>query len=213
LGYGYGAPGPMPLAFGKGAGGMRGSPYARPRDPWRGSQAIKVQPLPPGIGVEDLTALFTQYGEITLAVVKEGTPRHGYVNFATPQQALAAAAAGDIVLLGQTVNVEVSKRRKPPAIEGEPTDGIGIFNMPYTLTQDEVTGMLSQYPGFHTLKYITGKMGEFRGYCFAYFDTVDNATIAKDSLTGLTIGDQILGAKYSNKSVAEAFAPPIPVME
>jgi len=57
------------------------------------------------------------------------------------------------------------------------------------------------------------RTGEFRGYCFAYFDSVDNATVAKNSLVGLTIGDQILDVKYSNKTVTEAFAPPIPVME
>jgi len=212
MGFGYGVPGPMAFAFGKGAG-ARGSPYARPRDPRQGSHAIKVAPLPPSVTGEDLKMLFTQYGVVTLVVLKEGDPRHAYVNFATSQQAAAAAAAGDIVLLGQPANVVLSKRRKPPTMEGEPTDGVGIFNMPFTMTQDEVTAMLSQYPGFHTLKYITGKTGEFRGYCFAYFDSIDNATVAKDALVGLTIGDKVLDVKYSNKSVTEAFAAPVPVME
>lgn len=123
----------------------------------------------------------SQYGGVTLVVLKEGDPRHAYVNFATSQQAAAAAAAGDIVLLGQPANVPrslwrtaywntniaptkqnththnpvtdsivflfplllnatsggrpavLSKRRKPPTMEGEPTDGVGIFNMPFTM--------------------------------------------------------------------------------
>jgi len=57
------------------------------------------------------------------------------------------------------------------------------------------------------------RTGEFRGYCFAYFDSIDNATVAKDALVGLTIGDKVLDVKYSNKSVTEAFAAPVPVME
>lgn len=27
----------------------------------------------------------------------------------------------------------LSKRRKPPTMEAEPTDGVGIFNMPFTM--------------------------------------------------------------------------------
>jgi RNA recognition motif-containing protein len=132
-------------------------------------------------------------------VIKEGTPRHGYVNFATPQQALAAADSGDVVLRSQFASVTLSKRRVPPALEGEPSDCIGIFNMPFTMTKDQVTAVLGQFPGFHTLKYITTKTGEFRGYCFAYFNSVDNATLAKASLAGFPIGDQILDVKYPQR--------------
>jgi hypothetical protein len=46
------------------------------------------------------------YGEVTLVVIKEGEPRHAYVNFTNAQQAAAAAAVGTVYLQGQpsTVN-------------------------------------------------------------------------------------------------------------
>ena len=48
--------------------------------------------------------------------------------------------------------------------------------------------------------------GLFRGYVFAYFDSVANATVAKNALLGMTIGDQVLDCKYSNRPAEQALA-------
>eukprot|EP00668_Euglena_longa_P000904 GGOE01001090.1.p1 GENE.GGOE01001090.1~~GGOE01001090.1.p1 ORF type:complete len:315 (-),score=102.87 GGOE01001090.1:269-1165(-) len=183
--------------------GARFSPY--PRKPRGPSNAIKVQPIPDGTSIDDLKSVFSVYGSVIMAVIKEGDPRHAYVNFNTVEEANAAAGAKYIDLHGQTSVVTMSFRARNVVAEGEPTSGIGIFNMPFTMTYDEVHAMLAQYPGFQNLKYVTNKSGEFRGYVFAYFDSVENATYAKGQLLGVNIGEQVLDVKFSNKSEAEAF--------
>jgi hypothetical protein len=47
--------------------------------------------------------------------------------------------------------------------------------------------------------------GQFKGYVFAYFDSVENASVAKSSLLGLQVGNQVLDCKYSNKPAELAF--------
>eukprot|EP00667_Euglena_gracilis_P016682 EG_transcript_17482 len=186
--------------YGKGG---RFSPYNRkPRGP---SNAVKVQPVPDGTTVDDLKAAFAVFGPVGLAVIKEGDPRHAYVNFNTVEEAAAAAGAQFVDLNGTSAAVTMSFRARNVVLEGEPTSGVGIFNMPFTMTQDEVHSMLAVYPGFQSLKYVTNKNGEFRGYVFAYFDDVDNATYAKGQLLGVTIGEQVLDVKFANKGEADAF--------
>ena len=64
--------------------------------------------------------------------------------------------------------------------------------------------MLSQYAGFQTVKMVHKKTGEFRGYAFAYFNTVEHAVAAKEMLTGLLMGDQQVDVKFSDQSAEEA---------
>eukprot|EP00667_Euglena_gracilis_P015793 EG_transcript_16466 len=179
-------------------GAPRFAPYSsKPKGP---SNSIKISPVPDFATPEELKAIFAPYGAISAAIVKHNQPYHGYVNFTTHQEAATAVAAGDVELHGQVCNVIISTRPHQVVTEGAPTNGIGIFNIPFTMTQEEVISMLTGYPGFQSLKYITTKLGQFRGYVFAYFDSVDNATIAKSQLLGLPIGDQVLDVKYANKA-------------
>eukprot|EP00667_Euglena_gracilis_P016818 EG_transcript_17638 len=182
--------------YGRG-GGQRFAPYSsKPRGP---SNSIKIQPVPEFATPEEVKDIFAPYGAISVALVKLGNPHHGYVNFNTHQEAAAAVAAGPVELHGQICSVIISSRPRQAVAEGDPTSGIGIFNIPFTMTQEEVISMLTGYPGFQTLKYITTKLGQFRGYVFAYFDSVDNAAYAKSQLLGLPIGEQVLDVKFANK--------------
>ena len=64
--------------------------------------------------------------------------------------------------------------------------------------------MLEQHAGFTVAKMVYGGQGgktaRFRGYAFAYFDTVANATAAKDSLAGLILEGREVNVKYANPS-------------
>lgn len=201
--------GGMGMGMGMGMGGFgRFSPYPKRYRTRVGSIAIKVQPVPPEISEEDLKYAFGGFGEITLVVIKDGTPRHAYVNFTKPEEANAAAATQNVELAGQSCYVGLSLCQKPHIPEGEPTNGIGIFNMPFSMTYDEILSLISAYPGFLSLKMVTRKTGEFKGYCFAYFNTVEDATYAKSMLMGMTIGDQVLDCKFSNKPLLLTAPPP-----
>lgn len=41
--------------------------------------------------------------------------------------------------------------------------------------------------------------GQFKGYAFAYFDSVENATLAKDQLTGTLVEGASLNVKFCGR--------------
>uniref|UniRef100_A0A7S1IFS1 ATP-dependent RNA helicase n=1 Tax=Eutreptiella gymnastica TaxID=73025 RepID=A0A7S1IFS1_9EUGL len=171
----------------------------------RGSATIKVQRVPAGCSEEILAEAFQRFGEVQSAAVKaEGSPAYGYVNFTTVEAAQAATNCSTIEVMGVTCTVGLAKRRKGQVVEAPPSNGIGLFNLPYSTTQDELQNLLSPYAGFKTLKMVHKKTGEFRGYIFAYFESVETATVAKEMLTGLIMGDQQVDVKFSSQSSEEA---------
>jgi transformer-2 protein len=92
-------------------------------------------------------------------------------------------------------------------VEGPPTNGIGIFGLPLTSTQQGLEQLLSPFPGIIAIKMVhnraavNGRGGEFKGYAFVYFDTVDNASRARSQISGMVIDGCTIDAKYSNRSL------------
>eukprot|EP00667_Euglena_gracilis_P024165 EG_transcript_27620 len=155
----------------------------------QGSSTVKVQPVPPGTPDETMVALFSKFGEVQSAAVKQGSPTYAYVNFCSPEASQAAAAAGGVEIGGILCTINLAKRQHRQAAESPPCNGLGMFNLPYSTTQQELQGILCQYEGFRAVKMIHRKAGEFRGYAFAYFDMVDQASTARALLQGLIIAD------------------------
>jgi|UniRef100_A0A7S4GH61 hypothetical protein len=180
-------------------------PQPWPKD-WHEIATIKVQPIPMGLTDQHLVEAFAPYGDIESAVVKPGSSAHGYVNFVAPESARAAAEAESVELLGHWCWVTLGKKKHQPVEEGGPTDGLGLFNLPFATTYEELHALLAGHPGFQLVKMVYRKSGEFGGYAFAYFDSVENASAAKEALLGLMLGDQTMDVKFSKKSSAEALA-------
>eukprot|EP00994_Dinema_validum_P000564 NODE_1108_length_1098_cov_30.563394_g853_i0.p1 GENE.NODE_1108_length_1098_cov_30.563394_g853_i0~~NODE_1108_length_1098_cov_30.563394_g853_i0.p1 ORF type:complete len:285 (-),score=32.63 NODE_1108_length_1098_cov_30.563394_g853_i0:242-1048(-) len=78
---------------------------------------------------------------------------------------------------------------------GMKTNGIGLFNLPFVMTEDELWGYLTPYSA-ESVKMVVHE-GRFRGYAFAYFADVMAATRAKEGLEGLVIGTQSIDVKYA----------------
>eukprot|EP00667_Euglena_gracilis_P015004 EG_transcript_15565 len=198
--------------YGGRAPAVRPTPYQRPGPAkqllaeW--GTSVKVQPVPEGIDEQQLAAAFAAYGEVVSAAVHRGTPAFGHVNFATREAASAVAAMGQVDLCGLIVSVTLSRRRWEVSEEGAPNAGIAIFNLPLTMTREVLLEYLSVYPGLQTVKLALHPSkgtardfgGQFKGYAFAYFDSVENATVAKDQLTGALIEDCTITVKYCNKA-------------
>ena len=70
--------------------------------------------------------------------IKQGCPRYGYVNFSTTEAAQAAAGSGKLQIAGTLCTVGLSKRRKGQTAEAPPSNGIGLFNLPYSTMHDEL---------------------------------------------------------------------------
>uniref|UniRef100_A0A7S1IY62 RRM domain-containing protein n=1 Tax=Eutreptiella gymnastica TaxID=73025 RepID=A0A7S1IY62_9EUGL len=152
---------------------------------------------------EALKEYFSQYGEVESVVLKEGTPRYGYVNFTNHEAAYSASAELTIDIDGSLVSIGLAKKRGSE-VQAPPSDGIGLFNLPWTTTNEELSELLMQFAGLLNLKMVTRKDGSFRGYAFAYFDCEANATIAKNALTGLTMAGNFIDVKFSSQQSTEA---------
>jgi|UniRef100_A0A7S4CCW5 hypothetical protein len=211
-GKGWGAPGAWTSGYG---GGQRYHPYGGGKG-GKGNVRlgpavnVKVQPIPASASKERLSEIFSMYGEVGSAVIVPGEPSYAYINFMTPQAAQAASAMQTVEIDGEWCQVMMAKRRPAPKQTGEvgPSNGIGLFNLPFATTQDELNTLLGSYPGFSTLKMVYDKNNnnKFKGYAFAYFNSVEDATNAKNLLSGLVLGTNNVDVKFSSQSADEAMA-------
>eukprot|EP00667_Euglena_gracilis_P010453 EG_transcript_10642 len=174
------------------------------------SSTVKVQPLTPDITREVLVATFSIFGEVASAAVKRGVPICGYVTFASPHGAALALAQGQLSLDTTTAFITLAAQRKAAQLEAGPSNGVGLFNLPFSTTYDELQCMLKDYEGLQTIKMVHKRdTGQFKGYAFVYFDTVAHATQAKAMLVGLTMGDQRVDVKFAAQS-ADSTLPGAP---
>ena len=116
--------------------------------------------------------------------------------------------------IGTTVRRQCPSSRPPPMPpplhiffpRTQGSTGIALFNVPFSFTYDEMQMLLVPYPGLVRLKWITEK-NHFKGYAFAYFDTLENATHAKNGLEGLVLQGQQVDVKWADKRVPAVTAP------
>eukprot|EP00668_Euglena_longa_P004997 GGOE01005868.1.p1 GENE.GGOE01005868.1~~GGOE01005868.1.p1 ORF type:complete len:294 (+),score=68.77 GGOE01005868.1:57-884(+) len=176
---------------GKGMGGNRFQPY--PKKSGLPTTSVKLQPVPEGVGEDQIREVFTPFGEIQSVRIMAGQPNYAYVNYTTTQAAAAAIAMNQVELGGTKVFVNAGRPKYPDA-----TDSIGLFNVPYATTQEEIEKLVSAHAGFKKLKMIT-KPGttEFRGFCFVDFETVENAVAALEALQGTWVGNKAIDVKFA----------------
>eukprot|EP00668_Euglena_longa_P010153 GGOE01012309.1.p1 GENE.GGOE01012309.1~~GGOE01012309.1.p1 ORF type:complete len:309 (+),score=50.35 GGOE01012309.1:28-927(+) len=166
---------------------------------------VKVQPLPSDATRESLVETFSMFGEVSSAAVKRGVPTCGYITFASPHGATLALAQGQLPIGNTTAFITLAAQRKVTPPEAGPSNGIGLFNLPFSTTHEELQCMLKDYEGLQSIKMVQRKdTGQFKGYAFVYFDTVAHATQAKAMLAGLTIGDQHVDVKFAAQSADDA---------
>eukprot|EP00668_Euglena_longa_P004994 GGOE01005865.1.p1 GENE.GGOE01005865.1~~GGOE01005865.1.p1 ORF type:complete len:293 (-),score=65.24 GGOE01005865.1:361-1185(-) len=178
---------------GKGMGGNRFQPYG-PKRSGLPTTSVKLQPLPEGVDEAQIREVFTPFGEIQSVRVMAGQPNYAYVNYTTTQSAAGAIALNQIDLGGAKVFVNPGRPKYPDA-----TDSIGLFNVPYTTTQEEIEKLVTAHAGFKKLKMIM-KPGttEFRGFCFVDFESVDNAIAALEALQGTWVGNKAIDVKFAS---------------
>uniref|UniRef100_A0A7S1HX02 RRM domain-containing protein n=1 Tax=Eutreptiella gymnastica TaxID=73025 RepID=A0A7S1HX02_9EUGL len=180
-----------------GKGGNRSGRSGASKGP---SKSIKISPVPQGMHRDQLSELFSAYGEVESCVVNDGAPKYGFINFVTEDSAKAAAAMDRIELLGEWCTLTLSKGRGIGEEGAPPSTGVGLFNLPFKTTHDELEQLMATYTGKENIKMVYRQNGEFRGYAFVYFDSVENATNAKDALQGLVLGTQAIDVKFASKT-------------
>eukprot|EP00667_Euglena_gracilis_P011665 EG_transcript_11930 len=166
---------------------------------------IEVEPLSPDVTREVLVATFSVFGEVASAAIRRGYPIRGYVTFETPDAAAQAQARGQLRLGTTIVFIAFVGQRRSSKPEASPSNGLGLFNLPFSTTLEELRCMLADYDGLQSIKMVHRKdTGHFKGYAFAYFDTVAHATEAKARLAGLTMGEQRVDVKFAAQHAGTA---------
>eukprot|EP00906_Rhabdomonas_costata_P037751 RCo053242 len=162
--------------------------------------AVKLQPLPPAATTADLTQAMSVFGLVVGAVVNKGNPNYGYVQFAEEAGAQAAHAAGSITLCNWKVWLRQSTwRAGAPKSEPQPSCFVGLFNLPFHTTVSELRSLLEKFPGFVDVRMMNRKGGAFAGHAFAQFLSVEEATVCRVSLAGLTLEGQTIDVKFATR--------------
>eukprot|EP00993_Chasmostoma_nieuportense_P001158 NODE_2063_length_1289_cov_33.479346_g1963_i0.p1 GENE.NODE_2063_length_1289_cov_33.479346_g1963_i0~~NODE_2063_length_1289_cov_33.479346_g1963_i0.p1 ORF type:complete len:389 (+),score=80.02 NODE_2063_length_1289_cov_33.479346_g1963_i0:52-1218(+) len=188
----------------RGAGGLR-QPHYAPYTPSGDTTSIKLQPLNDTHTAEQVAAAMAVFGEVRNVCIKSnGLPIYGFVNFNSTEAARAAVAAKAVDLEGWKAQVTPAKKQ---IIDAAPSAGLGIFNLPMVATEADLKAMLKVCSGVQTLKMVRNPDGTFKGFCFVYFDTVENATKALETLTGYQVGDQMIDVKYA---LSDGAGNPVP---
>eukprot|EP00906_Rhabdomonas_costata_P037750 RCo053241 len=165
-----------------------------------GNFAVKLQPLPPAATTADLTLAMSIFGLVVGAVVNKGKPNYGYVRFAEEASAQAAKAAASVVVCNRKVRVRSSKwRAGAPDSEPEPSCFVGLFNLPFRTTESWLQLLLERFPGFLNVRMMVRKGGRFAGHAFAQFRSIEEATVCRVSLAGLTLEGQTIDVKFATR--------------
>ncbi|KAI5166493.1 transformer-2 protein [Nematocida sp. AWRm78] len=93
------------------------------------------------------------------------------------------------------------KKRLPPT-EQKPVNVLSIFGIDTKATEEELKQWLCEKLG-NSLSFIKAELildkytGYSRGYAFVYFDTVENATAAKEKITDQAMNGSVVRVEYS----------------
>eukprot|EP00906_Rhabdomonas_costata_P008766 RCo012446 len=159
---------------------------------------VKVQPIRKGTTARELSSALSKFGRVLSATVHSGNPAYGYVRFSSEAEAHAADAAGSVMVGEVLAKLRLGKRREREcATESAPSNGLGLFNLPYDTTADELLQRLAPAPGFLSVHMICRDDGKFRGYAFAYFTGIPEAVRCREQLQGLTIRGRCVDVKFA----------------
>eukprot|EP00906_Rhabdomonas_costata_P020227 RCo029396 len=160
------------------------------------SSTVKVQPVPEGITVDVLKLALSGFGEVLSAAVNAGNPNYGYVRFADPLAAQRAVRQATIQIGSTQARVKFGRARGEIAPEPPPSKFLGLFNLPQSITLQELASFLSNFPGFVDVRMMSSPDGAFRGHAFAEFQSIDDAVLCKAVLSGMIVSGQTVGVRF-----------------
>lgn len=141
--------------------------------------------------VEQLTALFEEFGDIVNANVINGKG-FGFVEFANAEQASNALEALDGQLFGGR-NIKVASAN-PPRKKGEPGSKLYVGNVNYSVTVEQLTSLFESYGEICHLNLLDG-----RGYGFVEFTRREEAAKAREELDGKEFEGRNLRIDFAGK--------------
>lgn len=106
-----------------------------------------------------------------------------------------------------------SRRRHAGDRVGEnptPSRCLGVFGLSLYTTEQQINHIFSKYgPVEKVLVVIDAKTSRSRGFCFVYFESVDDAKVAKNECTGMEIDGRRIRVDYSITQRAHTPTPGI----
>ncbi|XP_019876413.1 transformer-2 protein homolog alpha isoform X4 [Aethina tumida] len=92
----------------------------------------------------------------------------------------------------------------------KPSRCLGVFGLSVYTTEDELFHIMSKYgPVERVQVVIDAKTGRSRGFSFVYFETSEDAKIAKENCTGMKINGKSIRVDYSITERAHTPTPGI----
>lgn len=141
--------------------------------------------------VEQIVALFEEYGDVVNANVIDGKG-FGFVEFADAEQASNALEALDGQLFGGR-NIKVATAN-PPRKKGEPGSKLYVGNVNYTVTVEQLSKLFESYGEICHINLLDG-----RGYGFVEFALKNEAAAAKEELDGKEFEGRNLRIDFAGK--------------
>ncbi|CAG9103184.1 unnamed protein product [Plutella xylostella] len=106
----------------------------------------------------------------------------------------------------------MSSRRRHQGAQENPTPSrcLGVFGLSLYTTEQQINHIFSKYgPVEKTQVVIDAKTGRSRGFCFVYFESQDDAKIAKNECTGMEIDGRRIRVDFSITQRAHTPTPGI----
>ncbi|GBP48958.1 hypothetical protein EVAR_32294_1 [Eumeta japonica] len=106
----------------------------------------------------------------------------------------------------------MSSRRRHLGDRENPTPSrcLGVFGLSLYTTEQQLNHIFSKYgPVEKTQVVIDAKTGRSRGFCFVYFESMDDAKVAKNECTGMEIDGRRIRVDYSITQRAHTPTPGI----
>ena len=168
-----------------------------------------VNYLQTNVTEEDLNALFCSYGSIqSLKIVRDKATGismgFGFVNFETNEGATRAAdGLNGLELNGKRIKVSVAR----PAWKANIHSNLYIANLPSSFTENDVLSLVGPELASHiehvrmlknnesSSSSIPPNGNEFRGVAVARFDTEENACMALEALSVMSIESPVTGTR------------------
>lgn len=104
-----------------------------------------------------------------------------------------------VELQGSILHISKSK---PPAKSGRDAFTVFLNNLPYSVTEDQIRALLSQFGALVEVRIIRNANGQCRGYAYAEFETEESAAAAS-SLGKAQLGGRSILVKGSQSTPVE----------
>ncbi|XP_068633287.1 transformer-2 protein homolog beta isoform X5 [Battus philenor] len=107
--------------------------------------------------------------------------------------------------LGDRVSGDIGDRENPT-----PSRCLGVFGLSLYTTEQQINHIFSKYGAVEKVQVvIDAKTGRSRGFCFVYFESQDDAKVAKNECTGMEIDGRRIRVDFSITQRAHTPTPGI----